>query len=211
MILTKLNVRIIALLSGFLFLSSCVEPVGMGVTTQFEHRDCQSVTLLSPEQESEGKLLLKIFTDGALLESDLEIESQILAYHNRKPSDTGSAMDLIVYHTIILKKMRIESSLPLFGMDVGEDLSGFFVLDKNSPGYIFKPEKRLVGSIGMYSLEFGEISLADLVSGTPLMLHEISLKSKQTIDKLASGIVFNIIITLDGNKELTASTASLIE
>ena len=82
-----------------LLLTSCQEPLGMGVTTVFEHRDCQSVLLLQPEQDGDGRAFLRIRTDGILQESDKEIESQILDYHHRKASDIGSAMDLSITRT----------------------------------------------------------------------------------------------------------------
>lgn len=187
-----------------LLLTSCQEPLGRGVTTVFEHRDCQSVLLLQPEQDGDGRAFLRIRTDGILQESDKEIESQILEYHHRKASDIGSAMDLIVYHTNVCTSLQIEASLPVFGQEAGEDLSGFFLLDKNGPGYIIKSNKELVGSILGYSLAHGEITLSEWLSLSPLMLHELYLKSKQPA-ALPPGIVFTVKVTLDGEKELEAT------
>lgn len=189
-----------------LILSSCCEPIGSGVTTLFEHRECQSILLLSTYLDHDDVLSIHILTDGPLMESDSIIESQILNYHHRKLSDSGSAIDNIIYHTIVCTDIRITLSAPLEGIIEGDDLNDLFLLDPNGPGYIFTSNKELIGSISVYSSTVESVSLLKWLSLSPLMLHELYLKSKQPL-KIPPGTTLQVTVALEGGKECSASVS----
>lgn len=200
--------RLVIYTSSLLLASSCHSPLGEGITTVFEHRDCQSLSVLYPDKNREGRVVLRLFTDGELLAADSEMESQILTFHHRKATDTGSALDLIIYHTIVCADFRIEASLPFLGVPSGENLSDYFLVDERSPGYIFGPDKKLIGTIAGCSLESGELTLPGLIAQKPMMLHQLYLKTKSIAD-LPSGIVFSVTVRFEGGRVLTASSDAL--
>lgn len=210
MISIKKIIALLYCLIASLLVSSCDEPFGKGMTFVFEHRDCQTVTLFPLLRESNNDLILRVRTNGELLEPDLVIESKVLSYHHRKTSDSGATMHFVTYHTVTCTDLRIEASEPLFGVDAGEDISSFFVLDKDGPGYIFNSQKELIGSISKYSYEHGEMTVAEWLNLRPMMIHELYLKSRMVTD-MPSDIVFSIKLSIDGDKMYATASNPLVD